>query len=264
MEKANEDQVMSNRLEVLNGMITSEIMLQRAEQLGLSAVDADVEAEFNKMKTPYTKEEFEKQLAERHLTADELRAQLRRDLTVAKLINKEITSKISITDADVTNFYTANKDSFNLAEPQVHMAQILVTPDPDPNVRNLKNSKAQTEAEAQAKIRDISERLKRGEDFGMVAQNYSEDPSTAQNGGDMGFIGAVEPGEGQSGIAQAGGLAAAGRVFRSDSHAGRLPDPEGHHSGTGRPARPQRSARAAKHPRDPDEPQGPVAEIGVL
>jgi len=189
VEKANEDQAMSNRLEVLNGMITSEIMLQRAEQMGLSAVDADVEAEFNKMKTPYTKEEFDKQLAERHLTADELRAQLRRDLTVAKLINKEITSKISITDADVTNFYTANKDSFNLAEPQVHMAQILVTPYPDPNVRNLKNSKAQNEADAQAKIRDISERLKRGEDFGMVAQNYSEDPSTAQNGGDMGFIG---------------------------------------------------------------------------
>ena len=188
VERANEDQVMSNRLEVLNGMITSEIMLQRAEQLGLSAVDADVEAEFNKMKTPYTKEEFEKQLAERHLTAEDLRAQLRRDLTVNKLINKEITSKISITDADVTNFYTANKDSFNLAEPQVHMAQILVTPFPDPNVRNLKNSKAQNEKEAQAKIRDISERLKRGEDFGMVAQNYSEDPSTAQNGGDMGFI----------------------------------------------------------------------------
>ena len=105
-----------------------------------------------------------------------------------KLINKEITSKISISDADVTYFYNANKDSFNLAEPQVHMAQILVTPFADPNVRNLKNSKAQTEAEAQAKIRDISERLKRGEDFGMVAQNYSEDPNTTQNGGDMGFI----------------------------------------------------------------------------
>src|SRR6185503_10994766 len=121
--------------------------------------------------------EFDKQLTDRHLTIPDLRAQLRRDLTVNKLINKEITSHITITDADVTNFYNANKDSFNLAEPQVHMAQILVTSFADPNVRNLKNSKAHTEAEAQAKIRDISARLQRGEDFGVVAQNYSEDPN---------------------------------------------------------------------------------------
>jgi peptidyl-prolyl cis-trans isomerase SurA len=188
VERSNEDQVMSNKLEVLNGLITSEIMQQRAEQLGLTAVDADVEAEFTKMKAPYTKEEFDKQLSERHLTVEDLRAQLRRDLTVNKLINKEITSHISISDADVSNFYNANKDSFNLAEQQVHLAQILVTPFPDPNVRNLKGSKAQNEAEARAKIQDISARLKRGDEFGMVAQNFSEDPNTAQNGGDMGFI----------------------------------------------------------------------------
>ena len=90
-EGSNEDQVMSNKLEVLNSLITNEIMLQRAEKLGLTAVDADVEAEFNKMKAPYTKEEFDKQLAARHMTLDDLKAQIRRDLTVNKLINKEIT-----------------------------------------------------------------------------------------------------------------------------------------------------------------------------
>src|SRR4051812_27542282 len=155
IERSNEDQMMSNKLEVLNSMITSEIMRQRAEKLGLTAVDADVDAELNKMKSPYTKEEFDKQLAARHMTMDDLRGQVRRDLTVNKLINKEITSKITITDADVTNFYNANKESFNLAEPQVHMAQILVTPFPNPNVHNLKNSKAQNATEAQTKIKDI-------------------------------------------------------------------------------------------------------------
>src|SRR5262245_13398713 len=74
LERSNEDQVMSNKLEVLNGLITSEIMQQRAEQLGLTAVDADVETEFNKMKAPYTKEEFNKQLAARHLTVEDLSA----------------------------------------------------------------------------------------------------------------------------------------------------------------------------------------------
>ncbi|MGA2724982.1 MAG: peptidylprolyl isomerase, partial [Bryobacteraceae bacterium] len=110
------------------------------------------------------------------------------DLTVNKLINKEITSHITITDADVANYYNANKASFNLVEPQIHLAQIMVTPYANPNVRNLKNSKARNENEAVTKINDIIARLKRGEDFSMLAQNYSEDPDSAPNGGDMGFI----------------------------------------------------------------------------
>jgi peptidyl-prolyl cis-trans isomerase SurA len=188
VEGSSEDQVMTQKLEVLSSLITNEIMLQRAEKLGLTAVDADVTTEFNKMKAPYTKEEFERQLTERKMTVDDLKSQIRRDLTVNKLINKEITSHITITDADVANFYNANKAGFNLAEPQIHMAQILVTPFADPNVRNLKNSKAQNDKEAQAKINDIAARLKGSEDFSMLAQNYSEDPNSAPNGGDMGFI----------------------------------------------------------------------------
>ena len=61
---------------------------------GLTAVDADVDAEFNKMKSPYTKEQFEARLAEKHMTADDLKTQIRHDLTINKLINKEITSHV--------------------------------------------------------------------------------------------------------------------------------------------------------------------------
>src|SRR5581483_9718686 len=111
-EGSSDDQVMSQKLELLSNLINNEIMLQRAEKLGLTAVDADVDAEFNKMKAPYTKEEFEKQLNDRHMTVEDLRSQLRRDLTIQKLINREITSHISITDADVSNFYNSNKASF--------------------------------------------------------------------------------------------------------------------------------------------------------
>ena len=94
---------------------------------------------------------------------------------------------IVITDADVTNFYNANKSMFNFPEPRVHLAQILVTPSPDPNVRNLKNHKAQNAAEAEATIQDLDRRIRAGEDFALLAQNYSEDPGSAPNGGDMGF-----------------------------------------------------------------------------
>jgi len=63
-----------------------------------------------------------------------------------------------------------------------------VTPTPDPNVRNLRNDKAQNDDQARKKIDMLAERMRQGEDFGMLAQNFSEDPSSAPNGGDLGFV----------------------------------------------------------------------------
>ena len=182
------DQVTIQKLEILRTLIDNEIMLQRAEKLGLMAVDSDVDAKFSELKAPYTQEEFQKQLDARKMSADDLRTQLRRDLSVQKLFNKEITSQINITDKDIADFYNSNRASFNLAEPQIHMAQILVTPFADPNVHNLKNDKAQTEEQAKKKVESIIARIRQGEDFAMLAQAYSEDPNSAQNGGDLGFI----------------------------------------------------------------------------
>src|SRR6202162_74798 len=147
-EPSSGDQALIQKLEVLRTLVDNEIMLQRAEKLGLMAGDADVDAKFNELKAPYTQEEFQKQLDARKMTVDELKAQLRRDLSVQKLFNKEITSQINITDKDIADFYGGNKASFDLAEPQIHMAQIMVTPAPDPNVHNLKNDKAQNDDQA--------------------------------------------------------------------------------------------------------------------
>ena len=187
-ERPSDDQMLIQKLEVLRTLVDNEIMLQRAEKLGLMATDADVESKFAELKAPYTQEEFQKQLEARKMSVDDMKAQLKRDLSITKLFNKEITSHISISDKDVTDFYNSNKSSFNFPEPQVHLAQILVTPTPDPNVRNLKNDKAQNEEQARKKIEMISVRLKQGEDFVALAQNLSEDPTTAPNGGDLGFV----------------------------------------------------------------------------
>src|SRR5579871_5145955 len=155
-------------MEILRSMIDGEIMLQRAEKQGLMATDSDVESKFNELKAPYTQEEFQKLLNARKMSVEDVKAQLRRDQSVEKLLNKEIKSQITITDKDITDFYNANKASFNLAEPQVHLAQILVTPTPDPNVRNLKNDKARDEEQARKKIQSINARLRQGEDFAML------------------------------------------------------------------------------------------------
>ena len=183
----SEEQTMAQKLEVLRGLIDSEIMLQRAEKQGLLAGDADVEAKLTELKAPWTKEQFEQQLRDSKMTLDDLKSKIRRELSIQKLINKDITSHIVITDADVTAFYNANRSSFNFPEARIHMAQILVTANPEPSAGNLQYSKAQNEAEAKRKILEIQDRLRRGEDFGLVAHSYSEDPNSAPNGGDLGF-----------------------------------------------------------------------------
>ncbi|MGE5570405.1 MAG: peptidylprolyl isomerase [Rhodospirillales bacterium] len=187
-ERASDDLAMIQKLDILRTLIENEIMLQRAEKLGLMATDSEVDAKFNELKAPYTQEEFQKQLETRKMTAADLKTQLRRELSVQKLINREITSKIAITDKDIADFYAANKASFNRPEPTIHLAQILVTSTPDGGARNLKNDKAQNDEQARKKIQMIEARLRQGEDFAMLAENYSEDPETTPNGGDLGFL----------------------------------------------------------------------------
>ena len=101
-EGSSEDQVNIQKLELLRNMIDNEIMVQRAEKMGLTAVDSDVEGKFNELKAPYTKEEFEKQLQNRKMSVEDLKAQIRREMSIQKLFNKEITSHITITDADLS------------------------------------------------------------------------------------------------------------------------------------------------------------------
>lgn len=183
-----DDQGTALKLEILRALIDREILLQRAEKAGLLAVDADVEARYNEVHAPYSKEDFQKQLQARKMTENDFKAQIRKELSIQKLFNKEIGSHISISDQDVANFYNANKASFNVAEARVHLAQILVTPAASTNIHNLKGDKAQNEDQAKKKIEMLQMRLKQGDDFAVLAQNYSEDPGSAANGGDMGFI----------------------------------------------------------------------------
>ncbi|MDZ4798290.1 MAG: peptidylprolyl isomerase [Bryobacteraceae bacterium] len=187
-ERPAGDELSIRKLELLRTLVDQEIMLQRAEKLSLMATDADIEAKLNELKAPYTKEDFQRQLDMRKMSVDDLKAQIRRDLSVQKLFNKEITSRITISDQEITEHYNSNKSSFNLPEPQMRLAQIVVTPTADANIRNLKNDNATTPEAARNKIQTLEARLRQGEDFNALAQNFSEDPNSAPNGGDLGWI----------------------------------------------------------------------------
>jgi peptidyl-prolyl cis-trans isomerase SurA len=179
------------RLNVIRQLIDEEILMERAAKLNLTASDEEVENQINELKAPFTQEEFNKRLADSHRTLDDLKRQIRRAKTEEKLFNKEINSKINITDADITAYYNAHKSEFNLIEPMYHLARIMVTSIPLPPQQqtiNLQNSKATNDAEAKKKVETLHNRLESGEDFGLLAQNFSEAPDTASNGGDMGFV----------------------------------------------------------------------------
>jgi peptidyl-prolyl cis-trans isomerase SurA len=181
------EQATSLRLSILRELIDDEILMRRAEKLGLLATDDEVDRKLTEIKSPYTQEQFDQKLKEKKITLDDFKRDLRRSLTVEKVLNKEITSKINVTDQDIANYYNAHRSEFNLIEPRYHLAQILVTTQPNPQVHNLKSDKAQNEAEARKKIQMLMNRLDSGEDFATLAMNYSEDAETSSNGGDLGF-----------------------------------------------------------------------------
>jgi peptidyl-prolyl cis-trans isomerase SurA len=181
------EQAVSLRLSILDTLIETEILMRRAEKLGLLATDEEVDRKLNEMKSPFTAEQFQKRLDEKKITVDDFKRDLRRSLTRDKVLNKEITSRINITDQDVADYYNAHKSEFNFIEPQYHLAKIMVTGTPNPQVHNLQNSKAQNDADARKKIQMIGNRLDSGDDFATLAMNYSEDPETSNNGGDLGL-----------------------------------------------------------------------------
>jgi len=184
-QKPSQEQGDSLRLSILRQLIDNEILMQRAEKMGLLATDEEINTKLAEIKAPYTQEEFDKRLKERNLTLDDFKRDLRRSITIDKVLNKEVTSKINISDEDITSYYNQHKAEFNLIEPQYHLAQIMVTTQPNPQVKNVK---AQNEADARKKIQMISNRLDSGEDFATVAMNFSEQVETSQNGGDLGFV----------------------------------------------------------------------------
>ncbi|HTV09161.1 MAG TPA: SurA N-terminal domain-containing protein [Candidatus Aquilonibacter sp.] len=182
------DQADALRLNILHELIVEEIIEQRAQKLGLTATDAEVDAKLAELKAPYTDEQFQQKLAASGQTLGGLRQTLRRSLTFEKLLNKEINSKITISDADVSSYYNSHKAEFNLIEPQYHLAQIVVTDQPAGQVNNLQSNKASGDVDARKKIQALKNRIDAGEDFGMLASQFSENQNTAPNGGDMGFI----------------------------------------------------------------------------
>ena len=187
-QEPSQEEALSLKLNVVEQLINNEILLERAKKLNLEASDGEVEDKFTELKSPFTEEEFQRQLKQRSMGVDDLKRDLRRQLSIQKLLNREVAAKVTITDQDVQDFYNANRNQFNVAEPQYRISQIVITPHKDAQIRNRKNDDATNEAEAQRKSKMLTDKLDSGADFAQLAMDYSEDMNTAANGGDLGYI----------------------------------------------------------------------------
>ena len=184
----SQDEALSLTISIVDELINDELMLQRAKQLGIDAKDGEVEDKFTEVKSPFTEDQFQQQLKDRGVTVDDLKQDIRRQITLDKIMTREVSSKVTITDQDVSDFYNENRSQFNVAETQYRVAQIVVTPRKDPQIRNRKNDDATSDLEAKRKCAALEQQLHNGSDFGTVAMDYSEDPATASSGGDLGYI----------------------------------------------------------------------------
>lgn len=108
---------------------------------------------------------------------DEMRGDIREALLAERMRGK-ITEKLNTTPQDVKKFFDAiPKDSLPTFNKEVEVGEIVFEP---------KLTKEEKE-DARKKAQDLLDRFKKGEDFGVLARFYSQDPGSAPNGGDLGF-----------------------------------------------------------------------------
>ncbi len=171
------------RLRVLEGLITNEILYQKAKKDNLIPPDTDVNSFIQQSKADggMTEEAFQKRLKETNQTEAEFKEDIRKQMAIKKL-DENIANQIKVSDREVEEAFKANPP---VAPAGIALSDIVV--DPQQNFQGSDPNDAKGEAEAKAKIDGIYAQLKSGADFATIARSRSEDQS-ALRAGDLGFI----------------------------------------------------------------------------
>jgi len=183
-----QDEVFAAKLGLLDELIAQEILIGKASTLQIAVTDAELDEAYKERWGSAPADQFNQELSQRQLTVADLREALRRDLLTQKVLEREVTAKVNVTEDEITAFFEANRAEFNRAEEAYRVAQIVVTPAREPQQVNRTGDDAATPQEANAKVQRLIEQLKTGADFGTLAADFSEHAETSQRGGDLGFI----------------------------------------------------------------------------
>jgi peptidyl-prolyl cis-trans isomerase SurA len=174
------------KCQLFNRLIMNKLMVAKAEIDSVIVTDLEVDQNTGQRMNAILQnsgnsvEELERRYGK---SMDQIRVELRdqiREQLLAREMTQRITKDLKITPAEVKRFF--NKiptDSLPFYSSDVEIGQI---------VKIAKISDAQKE-DAKRRLNELRERLIAGEDFNVLAQKYSEDPSARSNGGEMGFVG---------------------------------------------------------------------------
>ncbi len=174
------------KCQLFNRLIMNKLMVAKAEIDSVVVTDLEVDQNTGQRMSAILQnsgnsvEELERRYGK---SMDQIRVELRdqiREQLLAREMTQRITKDLKITPAEVKRFF--NKiptDSLPFYSSDVEIGQI---------VKVAKISDAQKE-DAKRRLNELRERIVAGEDFNVLAQKYSEDPSARSNGGEMGFVG---------------------------------------------------------------------------
>lgn len=183
-----EEEATTAKLNVLDNLIVQELLLAKARELKIELPDTELDAAYLEARKNIPDETYQQELTKRSLTAGDMRERLRRELLVQKVFEREVASKVNVTDQEVQAYFEANRAQFNRTEDAYRIGQIVITPIREEQITNRTGNDATTPQEAATKLQMVMERLKGGTAFQEVAADFSEDAETAPRGGDLGFV----------------------------------------------------------------------------
>jgi parvulin-like peptidyl-prolyl isomerase len=169
------------RSQVLDEMISEELIVQAAEQAKVEVDSSEVQAALDEIKTQNKLDDagLQQLLAAQGFTMSNYRADLRRQLLRLRAVNMLVAPKVTVTDEDVHARYDEMARR-SQAVSSVRVARILIALPDHPTEQQLADAK-----ERAAKAMD---RIKAGEDFAKVVADVSDDTSTKTTGGELGWF----------------------------------------------------------------------------
>jgi peptidyl-prolyl cis-trans isomerase C len=167
-------------ISVLNQLITIQVLLQTANAADQAAGKLEADQQYTNLLKKFTSPDaFERQLKAVGMTVADLRAKATQE-AVAKTALKRLLN-ISITDEDAKDYY--NQHAADFEQPELAHVRHILLMTIDPATRSSLTTN--TVAAKRKQIDDLRKRVLAGEDFAALAKQFSEDPGSKENGGEL-------------------------------------------------------------------------------
>lgn len=164
----------------LDNLISIELLQEDAKAQGVTVPESDVQQAVASRKRNFPSEEaYKKALKEAGITEKDLSERAREQLMIQKYIATKLAPKATVSDQAARDFYEKHKAEMQVPE-RLHVRHILIMAPPQASAADREKAKQ--------KAQDLLKRIQGGEDFAKLAQQFSEDPRSKAQGGDLGPI----------------------------------------------------------------------------